>query len=988
MQNRRGWILGGLVVVGLVVAVVALVRRRDHASAGGGAATATSRPGSGGGERGAPGAKLDPRTQAPATIVGVVRVDGGGPLPGALVCATRAVDDDDDGDEEPRCATTDAAGAYRLTPLVPGRHTVAASARGHQPRRWRGPPPDEDDTVTLTAGQRRQHVDLALTPGGAEVRGVVADVGGGPIADALVTVSTGASLDDAAIPTRTDVEGRFAVWTAQGAVVVAAEAEGYAPGELEASAPVRTLELVLTPESVLAGIVVEAGTGKPVADASVEAGLERVDMGRRSTSDTVRTGADGRFRLTRLAPGRYKPVATAVHGYGEAAASVLLGLGQRTEELVIELHPAYAVRGRVESERGGTRTPCAEGQVSLSLEGSHDTAGSDGTDAEGRVVIGGLLPGRYVVHAHCTGHVTPGDDEALVIGDRDVDGQVWRVTEGGTLRGVVRTSGGAPVVGLDLLARSLAGALDGALRTGRTREDGSYEITGLAAGRHLVDSFGDRRALPTPAPEATITTGRVTTLDLVLPAAGTIDGVVVEANGRPLVGATVSLRDDGRWSSDDDARTDEDGRFVMAGVTAGPHRVVTVDGWGTPVPAARDAASADVTVADGATTHVRLVVAAREGVITGSVRDERGQAVGDAWIVVRREGEGPGDEDYAVEATRWSWGAVERPVVTDPTGVFTVRGLARGSYTLRAFRKGGGEATRTHVAVGSAVTLTIAATASVSGTVVRTDGVAIELVNVSARDRTGYERSERFFRTGGAFTLRDLPAGTFSLVAEHAGARGSAEVTLAAGQQVTGQVLTLRAGLVVRGRLVDLDSRAPVPGYLAQVSARDERSFTISSVQPGGKDVADAEGRFELHDAQVGKVQLRLIPPGFPMNGALVEVPLALDESAGTVDLGDLEVVLGRLAPGQTSGRIGVALSMPPEDQPTAGVRIDGVLAGSPAAAAGVVAGDVLTTIDGHDVRGPRSRLASPLLAVPPGTKLTLGLARGATVTVTSGPRE
>lgn len=47
--------------------------------------------------------------------------------------------------------------------------------------------------------------------------------------------------------------------------------------------------------------------------------------------------------------------------------------------------------------------------------------------------------------------------------------------------------------------------------------------------------------------------------------------------------------------------------------------------------------------------------------------------------------------------------------------------------------------------------------------------------------------------------------------------------------------------------------------------------------------------------------------------------------------------------------------------------------------------GDVIVAVDGHDVRGPRSTLAHALLRVPVGTAVKLGLARGLTVTVTTG---
>lgn len=54
-----------------------------------------------------------------------------------------------------------------------------------------------------------------------------------------------------------------------------------------------------------------------------------------------------------------------------------------------------------------------------------------------------------------------------------------------------------------------------------------------------------------------------------------------------------------------------------------------------------------------------------------------------------------------------------------------------------------------------------------------------------------------------------------------------------------------------------------------------------------------------------------------------------------------------------------------------------------PAARSGLAVGDVITTIDGVDVTGEGGAAAWTLMQAAPGTKLELGLARGATVTVT-----
>lgn len=121
-----------------------------------------------------------------------------------------------------------------------------------------------------------------------------------------------------------DDRGHYSVWTRAGRIAVTTSADGYASLVRTGNAPA-TLDFTLVPESILAGTVVDASTGAPVAGVTV--GANAVDNS--VFVDSTQTDAEGKFALARLPPGRYTALAKAPHGTGGGEGSTRLGLGQR-----------------------------------------------------------------------------------------------------------------------------------------------------------------------------------------------------------------------------------------------------------------------------------------------------------------------------------------------------------------------------------------------------------------------------------------------------------------------------------------------------------------------------------------------------------------------------------------------------------------------------------------------------------------------------------
>src|SRR5262249_55543389 len=119
------------------------------------------------------------------------------------------------------------------------------------------------------------------------------------------------------------------------------------------------------------------------------------------------------------------------------------------------------------------------------------------------------------------------------------------------------------------------------------------------------------------------------------------------------------------------------------------------------------------TVRAAETATVRIVVDAATGEITGSVIDGAGQPVPDAFLASSRESDIPGARSSNVSLMRLTWSGEAQPQLTATDGRFRITGLARGKYTLRAYRRGGGEAFAEHVAVGATAQLQIKPTGSI-----------------------------------------------------------------------------------------------------------------------------------------------------------------------------------------------------------------------------------------------------------------------------------
>ncbi len=800
----------------------------------------------------------DLQRQQPGTVRGKVTANDV-PVANALVCS-RPSDDVD----EIRCEATNGAGIYELRDLRPATYQLWATATGFAGSAL-------PDKLTLKAGEGKTGIDFVLPLGSAELAGRVRDTHGLALTNALVHVRVGG---DPIATTRTDPLGGFRVRLDGTEATIEATAEGYVDASVTTAVPAAGVELVLLPEATLSGIVVEAGTKTPVADAKVF-----LD-GTRLTS-----GDDGTFRARKLTPGRYKPTASSIGGYGEARESVLLRVGSHVDGVVIEVHPVAVVAGRLVIEGTDKGCPESAGNVMLERRGSRELAFGR-TILDGDILIEGVVPGVYAVRLHCAGYLAKASYPDVVVGGTDVEELVWPVQAGGKLVGRVRTRTGELVK--DAAITVNAGFGNGARAS--TGADGMFEAAGLPAGEVTVVAIQTGYAQSEEV-KATVSLTSVNRVELVRgDKTGSIAGTVTDRAGNPVANARVEVRTGDSTAGPNDT-TDLHGAFSISGLEPGLYNVVVESKWQLSSSESRTLTTpVRVRVDRGVAARVQLQVDREDSKITGIVVDERGAPVADVAIDVALTSPDLAPRRRSYERTL-AW--------TSPTGTFEISSIPAQPVAVRARIDGANEVVADNVQPGQHVRLVLESTGVISGVVNDPSGASVDDITLEIEDRgQDISRRERLFHTGGTFTFRELPAGTYRLTADE-DRQTSVIVTLARGERREGLRLALRPRHAIRGRLVDPAGK-PLPNYKLEVPHKEAID------RDAGRTIMTYESEFTSTDARGGFLIEGLV-------GAEVTI------SAGSLEAGpDPKMIELRTIPlvGPPTIDVGDLVMAPPKPEP------------------------------------------------------------------------
>jgi protocatechuate 3,4-dioxygenase beta subunit len=470
---------------------------------------------------------------------------------------------------------------------------------------------------------------------------------------------------------------------------LAAEAAYAQANENVAVQPGKTSEVVL---AVHAGATIEGHVrdeqGEPLAEIDVLVHAEG-SAGRTSVMRHVTSDAEGAYRVRGLPPGDVS-VQVDEPGYEEVERELALRAdGEVLSGIDLVLRRGFQISGRVRWPDG---SPAARATVEFRSASSFDWFEKDFTSEEdGSFVASGLEDASYRVEARGTHTVEVREPSPITGKERTRKKRtVWRSTAsdvragtsglelvldpGFVLAGVVRDDLGRPLDEFEVQAIPSEGRpasfnqhFQGWANTDwlyKSFKDagGSFELPGFTPGPWSIAAKAKgHSASAAVALDAPDELG--TFVELVVPRAGRIEGIVVDAGGRGIPGAEVSWVEGGsrpfHFGGDDVVDTDGAGRFVIEEVTPGSLQLQATSDVAAP--------SAPVAVEiepGGFLANVELQLR-RGGRITGQVVDARGTGVA------------------SHEVDLWgSDGGGNRETLTDAEGRFAFENLGAGNYRV------------------------------------------------------------------------------------------------------------------------------------------------------------------------------------------------------------------------------------------------------------------------------------------------------------------
>ncbi|MFN0009841.1 MAG: carboxypeptidase regulatory-like domain-containing protein [Planctomycetota bacterium] len=459
----------------------------------------------------------------------------------------------------------------------------------------------------------------------------------------------------------------------------------------------------------------------------------------------------------------------------------------------------------------------------------------------------------------------------------------FSLLRGGTIQGVVRDSAGAPIANAEVVAARPGqwfGFDNREVREGKSGADGSFELQAVTPGKIVLTAGLDGYLESDRKSVDLVDGGSQSGVDLEISRGKSISGTVAWPDGKPAPGVEVKVEFDmahmvgmGAFNMlrgrDGEAKTDDQGAFVVTGLGEGPFTVTST----APPPEASPASSGEQadkakpkrstwwrTRIDGvspATSGLELVLKQPAG-LAGRVVDETGAAVTKFKIEAGREGKGPLGNIRGEKAEE---------SFEDPEGRFLLTGLVEGTWKLYALAEGFGIPEPVTFDVPRAsdapeLVVTIVHAASVSGVVKSPRGelVAGAKVRIGSTGpawqemlQGGPDQPVATSEADGTFLLEGLRAGTVGIVGTSESWAKSLplELSLEPGKRAEGAVIVLREGGSISGEVFG-DGGRPAAGMFVQATQMKDFDNQMT--------FCDSEGKFRIEHLLPGSWQVVAMP--------------------------------------------------------------------------------------------------------------------------------
>lgn len=469
-------------------------------------------------------------------LSGRVIDEAGDPVADARVEAT-----DEETAGRPVGTTTGPDGRFALADLPPAPHRLVARHEGFVPANRDGVHPGGVEEIELILRTGASIAGRTVDTDGEAVRGArVAVAAGGPHTPVPFAVGAGRG--------ETGADGSFRIaGLVPGTRVLEARHPDHpiSRREIDLQPGENRVTLVLEPGITVTGRVTDL-SGAPVPDARVEPISDAEGV-------SARTGPDGTFRLTGLAPGTVG-LRAAKRGWAPAVleAVEVSPPGVAGVELVLE-------RGTVVSGRIHGVDPRDLARLRVTATDLEAEALQGTVDHAGYYRVVGVSEGEWWIAAEAPDGRRAAERIEVLPGDRQVAVDL-DLARRETVRGRVSLAG-EPVPGAEVSIAPVGGRAGSAVYTDHA---GRFELATEEAGAALLRVVSASRGI-SHEEELAVPPGREVLVEL---SGGALSGVVADAaTEQPIAGAAVILLRDGTPVRR--TRTDDGGAFSLDRLQSG-----------------------------------------------------------------------------------------------------------------------------------------------------------------------------------------------------------------------------------------------------------------------------------------------------------------------------------------------------------------------------------------------------------------------------------